>query len=322
MPKFAYKAIDNAGHMIKGGSIAADEWELESKLAEKKLTLVSARKQADSPLGKGLFGGRIRPRDIIELYHRLYQTLELGLPMLTALEENAAQLPSRKLRNIVDEMRVSIENGNSFAAAMAQFPKAFGKLDLAIVRMGEETGVLPKCLKDLSIFLEWMEDIRSTIRRAAIYPSFVVIVIVAVIGVWVGYVLPQLAGLLSQMGVDLPEITQMILDVSFFFQTYWQLLLLGLVLLGIALFGTYSTRKGRIFIHRTMLQLPIMGKVLLNISLARLANNFATMYQAGISINSIFEILSEDVLGNRYLEELLKKSLRGGPARRVHCPCL
>lgn len=308
MPKFNYRAIDDAGRLIKGELIATGDRELEGKLAGKGLTLVSVQSHSDRFWSKSFLGERIRQRDIIEFYHRLHQTLELGLPMLSALEENAAQLPSRGLRRIVDEMRVSIENGNSFTTAMSRFPKVFGKLDMAIIRMGEESGVLPKCLKDLSEFLEWKEDIRSTIRRAAIYPSFVIIVIVAVIGVWVGYVLPQLAGLLSQMGVALPAITQYILDISHFFQHWWKIIISAGILLFLIILGMLRTQKGGLLIHRYILKLPVLGKVFFNIALARLSNNFATMYQAGMSINAIFDILSTDVLGNRYLEMLLNAS--------------
>jgi type II secretory pathway component PulF len=308
MPKFNYQAIDDTGRLVKGNTIASGDRELEAKLAEKGLTLVSIRGHADRFSNKSLLGERIRQRDIIEFYHRLHQTLELGLPMLAALEENAVQLPSRALRRIVDEMRVAIENGNSFTAAMSRFPKVFGKLDLSIIRMGEETGVLPKCLKDLSTFLEWKEEIRSTVRRAAIYPSFVIVVIAAVIGVWVGYVLPQLAGLLSQMGVALPGMTQLILDMSYFFQNWWLVIILAGALSAIALFVFQRTEKGGALFHRYILKLPVMGRVFFNIAMARLSNNFATMYQAGMTINAIFEILSENVLGNRYLEMLLKKA--------------
>ncbi len=308
MPKYRYQAIDHAGRLVKASAIAASERELELKLADKGLTLVSGRLHADGILSRNILGERIGKRDIIEFYHRLYQTLELGLPMLAALEENAVQLPSRAMRRIVDEMRIAIENGNTFTGAMSRFPKAFGKLDLAIIRMGEETGVLPKCLKDLSAFLEWKEEIRSTVKRAAIYPSFVIIVIVAVIGVWVGYVLPQLAGLLVQMGVELPFMTRFILDLSNFCRTWWLVISLSMVLSGILVFIAQRTEQGGVFFHRHCLNLPIIGGVISNIALARLSHNFATMYQAGMSINGIFEILAENVLGNRYLEMLLRRA--------------
>jgi len=308
MPKFVYQAIDSAGRLLKGSAIAASESELEGKLLDKELTLVSSQLHTDGFMGKSILGERIRQRDIIEFYHRLYQTLELGLPMLAALEENAVGLPSRPMRRIVDEIRIAIENGNTFTTAMSKFPKAFGKLDLAIIRMGEETGVLPKCLKDLSAFLEWKEEIRSTVKRAAIYPSFVIIVIVAVIGVWVGYVLPQLAGLLVQMGVELPTMTRFILNLSNFFRNWWAVITTAMVLSAIAVYVLQRTEKGGVLFHRHLLNLPVVGGVISNIAMARLSHNFATMYQAGMSINGIFEILSANVLGNRYLEMLLKKA--------------
>jgi type II secretory pathway component PulF len=182
------------------------------------------------------------------------------------------------------------------------------RLELAIIRMGEQSGVLPKCLKDLSAFLEWKEDIRSTVKRAAIYPSFVIIVIVAVIGVWVGYVLPQLAGLLAQMGVTLPVMTRFVLDLSDFCRDWWVVMALTAMLVGIAAYLFQRTDKGGVLFHRHVLNLPIIGGVISNIAMARLSHNFATMYQAGMSINGIFEILMENVLGNRYLENLLKSA--------------
>ncbi len=311
MPSFRYQAIDPAGQLIKGSAIAASNRELEERLAEKGITLVSGHVKKENWLSKGIFGERVRPRDKIEFYHRLHQTLELGLPMLSALEENASGLPSKAMRRIVDEIRVAIENGNTFHSAISRFPKVFEPLDLAITRMGEESGVLPKCLRDLSSFLEWKEEIRSTVRRAAIYPSFIILVIVAVLGVWVGYVLPQLAVLLKQMGVALPAMTRFTLYLSDIFHQWWgaMILLPGLLAIGIILMN--KTEKGSIFLHRQALKLPIIGGILFNIALARLSQNFATMYQSGMSINAIFEILSQRVLSNRYLEMRVRGGFEG-----------
>jgi len=109
------------------------------------------------------------------------------------LDENAKTLPSKPLRKVAGELRVAIESGRTLFDAMSSSPKIFQKLDLAIVNLGEKTGVLPQSMKDLAEFLKWKEDIVSTIQKAAIYPVIVLFVIIAVIGVWVGYVLPQMA---------------------------------------------------------------------------------------------------------------------------------
>lgn len=308
MPKFKYQAIDNTGRLVKANRIAGSERELEAKLAEKGLTLVTSRVHTKRSSGGGLFGDRIVKRDVIEFYLRLHQTLDLGLPMLAALEENAVQLPSKGMRRVVDDVRNAIANGNTFTDAMSRFPKVFDRLDVSVIRMGEETGVLPRCLKDLAAFLEWKEEMRATIKRAAIYPSFILVVIVAVIGVWVGYVLPQLADLLLQMGVALPGVTRAILGLSRFVGEWWATLLAGLLLTAAGVFLIQRTDRGGVLVHRRILDLPIIGRVLANIALARLSHHFATMYQAGLSINGIFDILAQNALGNRYLEKLLRKA--------------
>ena len=306
MPKFRYKAIDAAGKVSRGTVVAFSEADAEDKLRQRGLTLILSKAAKESPLAGFLMSRRVKPRELIEFYFRLSQTLELGLPMLSALEENEKIIPTPYFRRIIEEIRMSIEAGNSLYEAMLQYPRIFEPLDLAIVRLGEETGVLPGSLKELAEFIEWKEDIRSTLKRAAIYPSFIVLAIVAVIGVWVGYVLPQMANLLLEMGVDLPGVTQVVLNVSHFVQNYWLWILGGILISGFLAYLYQKTPRGKILFHKYILKVPLFGSILTHIALARLSNNFATMYTAGMTINNIFEILSDKILGNRYMELQLK----------------
>ena len=303
MPKYQYKAIDSTGKIIRGKVVSTSIADVEENLSRKGLTLIKSKPLKKGIRGKLQYAGKIKPRILIEFYHRLSQTLVMGLPMLTALEENAKMLPSKSFSMVITEVKVSIESGKTLYEAMSRYPKVFNKLDLAIIRLGEQSGVLPKAMKDLADFLEWKEDIRSTIKKATIYPSFVIFVIIAVIGVWVGYVLPQMAVLLAEMGVALPEVTKTILSASLFFQENW-IWIIGLVFAGLLfLYMLQKLKKGKILFHKLLLQVPIVGNVARNIALARLSQNFATMYQSGMVISSIFEILTDNIIGNRYLEE-------------------
>lgn len=310
MPKYQYKAIDSAGKIIRGKVVSLSMADVEENLSRKGLTLIKGKPLKKGIRGKLQYAGKIKPRILIEFYHRLSQTLVMGLPILTALEENAKILPSKSFGMVITEVKVSIESGKTLYEAMSQYPKVFNKLDLAIIRLGEQSGVLPKAMKDLADFLEWKENIRSTIKKATIYPSFVILVIIAVIGVWVGYVLPQMAVLLAEMGVALPEVTKTILSVSLFFQKNW-IWIIGLVFAGLLfLYMVQKLKKGKILFHKLLLQVPIVGNVAKNIALARLSQNFATMYQSGMIISSIFEILTDNIIGNRYLEERMARAFQ------------
>lgn len=311
MPDYAFKAIDETGKVVRGTMVARNEEDVELRLRQKGFTLIKSRRRKQGIWVRLRSGGRVKPRLLIELYYRISQTLEMGLPIVSALDENAKLLPSKVLRKVLEEIRAGLESGNTLYESMSRFPKVFQRLDLAIIRMGEQSGVLAGCMKDLADFLEWKENIRSIIRRASIYPSFVILVLAGVIGVWVGYVLPQMATMLKEMGIPLPGVTRAVFTASLFFQAYWAWIIGGILCFAIFFCVIVRTRKGGVLFHQYLLKVPVVGRMATNIAVARLSRNFATMFTAGMNMNAIFEILMDQALGNRYLEQRLSVAFEG-----------
>jgi type II secretory pathway component PulF len=309
MPNFRYKAVDDTGQVFKGLRVAFDEEDLERELRQSNLSLIGARELAPGPLQR-LWGGTAPARALVEFYHRFAQTLEIGLPVLSALKENSRYLPSRTMRKVAGEIKVAVEGGRTLHEAMGRHPRVFDTLDLAIIRMGEQTGVLPQCLKNLAAFREWKEDLRATLHKAAIYPTFVGLAICAVIGVWVGYVLPQMVTVLAEMDVALPGVTRAVLETSRFIRETWAWFAVSGVSLGVAGALWRRTPRGALQFHRYMLRLPLLGAILQNVALARLSHNFATMLSAGMTVFHIFETLADNALGNRFLEDRLRQAFK------------
>jgi type II secretory pathway component PulF len=306
MPRYQYKAVNEKGDIFKGSITAFDEEDIEERLRHKGLILISERqiKERHFP-GLGTTG-RVKSRMLIEFYYRLAQTLDLGLPIISSLDDSSMLTPFKPLKKISQEIRVALESGKSLHEAMSRFPGVFKKLDLSLIRMGEESGKLPKCLKDLAAFLEWKEETTSAIKRATIYPSFILLVILAVIGVWIGYVLPQMAAVLKDMGISLPAVTRAVLIASLFVQTYWVYIIGTVFFLCVSLYLFQKSPRGGIITHRYILNVPILGEVVANIAYARLSHYFATMHNAGVTVKNIFGILLDSVLGNRYLEDRIR----------------
>ena len=305
MPNFRYKAVNDEGRVFKGTAVAVDEEDVERYLSESGLSLIHSKAVKENALAS-LTSGRIKSRTLVEFYHRFAQTLEIGLPILSALEENARYLPSKPMRRIAAEIKMAVQGGRTLHEAMSMHPKVFKKLDLAIVGMGERSGVLPECLKKMAAFLEWKEELRSHVKKATIYPSFVIVAILAVIGVWIGYVLPQMVTVLTEMDVAIPRATIAVLDVSRFVSTYWLWFVLALVTIPLMIYAFQKTQRGGLLFHRCILKVPLLGPILANIALARLGHNFATMFGAGMAIQQIFSTLADHALGNRYMEDRLR----------------
>ena len=305
MPNFSYKAISDSGKIVRGKIIALGEKDAELMLQQDGFTLITSKEVKKGHFQKILSNAKIKPRLLIELYRRLSQTLAMGLPIIAALEENSKMFPSKSVKRTLHEIRIGIQGGKTMHEAMSSFKSIFSKLDLGIIQMGEEAGIMSKCFTDLADFHEWKENIRSTIKKAAIYPCFVMLALLAVIGVWVGYVLPQMAGLLNEMGVAIPGTTQAVLTISLFIRTNWQWLIGIIFVLAVFLYLLQKNRNGSIFLQKHLLRIPLVGKAALNIALARLCHYFAAMHNAGMSMNTIFEILIDGVLGNKYIESRL-----------------
>jgi type II secretory pathway component PulF len=165
--------------------------------------------------------------------------------------------------------------------------------------------VLSQSLKDLSEFMEWKENLRATIRKASIYPAFVLVAITAVVVVWVGYLMPRMSTMLHDIGVELPTVTKILINASLFAQQNWLWIVGTLAVLVSGFFGFRNTPQGKRLIDKWFLSLPLLGAIASEIAFSRLSRNFAIMMRIGIPVNRIFDHLSHGILGNRYLEEQL-----------------
>jgi len=306
MKTFHYLAVDEDGELVRGKNYATDEQALERSLRNLGLTLVTERESMGSSLSKYNTKRKVHPKHLIPFYSRFGQSLEVGLPITATLDENIQIVPSPMLRNVIQELKEALEEGNTLYSAMQQYPGVFTNLEISLISMGEESGVLPETLKELAKFLEWREDLKSTIRRASIYPIFVVVALGAVIALWVGYILPQMASLMKEMGVTLPAISRAVFALSDFIQAYWPWFFGTPPLLFFSLFVIKNTKKGALWFDRWFLSLPLAGPVAAEIAYTRLCRNFSLMMRTGMTINKIFDILCRGVLGNLYLEARLR----------------
>lgn len=262
----------------------------------------------------GLMSRWVRPsvnlRTKAEFYHRLAQTLEIGLPIVSALEENRRYLPSKLMQQVSAELKRAVENGRALHDAMGDHAHIFQKSEIHVVRMSEERDALSVCLKQLAAFLLWKDNLRALIRKAAVYPCFVVVAILAVMAIWIGYVLPQIVELLSEMGVPAPRATTMVFSLGEWFKVNGGWLALAGVSAALGIYLFQRTEKGGVQFDWGLLKLPLLGQVLRNIALARLGQNFVIMSSAGIAARTIFNLLAKNGVGNRFLEFRLRAALK------------
>ena len=313
MPEFSYEALTAAGTVTQGAMVAASEDELEQILREAGEYLIRAEPISQQQVAVQ-FAVRKRtdiavPRkDLLAFTEFLAGATHAGLPILTILDDVQVHIQSKPLRLVIAEVRESVaEEGRSLSEAMAEHPKTFSKLFLGAVQAGEATGQLDYVLGQLVAFLDWQENIVSQVRQATLYPMIVLGVIVILITVLIVVVYPRLLPLLQSFDVTLPLPTRFLLTTSVFMRDNWIQILSGFVATFIGLRLYLRTDKGAWQRDRLLLNLPVFGKFIWEVNMARFVTYMALFYRAGVELIHGLTIV-EQMLPNRVLADAVRSA--------------
>ncbi|MGH0029907.1 MAG: type II secretion system F family protein [Myxococcota bacterium] len=296
MASFTFEARDAAGRVVRGSEVANDEAELDRMLRGRELLLVTAREGRPSRR-------RANTRSLIEFCYHLATIIEAGIPLLEGLRDLRDDGDSPIAREI-EEVARRVESGQLLSQAMAAHPELFPELVRSLVAAGEETGTLDTVLRRLSEYLTWREDLRRKVVGAATYPAIVVTGLVGLVVLLLTVVLPQFLELFTELDVELPLATRLLIALEWFARSWGLHLVAVLAVLGLAAAAWVRTAAGRLRFDALCLRLPVVGRILSMIEMSRLAHNLGLVYAAGVPITRCME-LAAGIVQNRAVREVV-----------------
>ncbi len=304
MATFAYRAIDEEGHIQNGNIDAVNGVDLELRLKRMGLDLI----KFDSSKKSTLFSAkRITRKELITFCFHLDQLMRAGVPIIDALTDLRDTVDSPAFRQIVASLLEDIEGGLRLSDAMANHTEAFDTVFVALIRTGETAGQLPEVLTKLTENLKWQDELAAQVKKAMIYPIASGVVIFAVVLILMIFLVPQLGTTLKQLTPNPPPQTLALIAVSAWMQKYWYIVVsLPIVIAGIIFFLVKTNDNVKYQIDATILKLPVIGPLVTKLILARFSTFFALMYQSGISVLECIHI-SEKIVGNRVIEHGLQR---------------
>ncbi len=304
MPQFSYKARDELGRMVKGTQLAEGEDQLITALREKNLYLISASEKKERILSS--WGQKIKRSELIDFSSQLATTLSAGIPILQGLQELALQRQRTKLGKIVTTIKDDIEGGALIHEALARHPQAFGETYIHMVKAGEASGNVDRILRELAGFLEWQEELSSSVKKISIYPLVVLIGVGVLIIFVFSFAFPRISSVLIEMKVPLPFSTRLLIAVSKLFQSYWHFVGVGFGggIVGFRLLS--QTQEGRLMLDKLKLKLPVIGELIKKIYLSRFTHHLSLLLQAGIGIYDALSAV-EKVVGNLVFSKAIRE---------------
>ncbi len=327
MPTYQFEAIDaSTGKEIRDTVDAASEAEAQATIRSMgymvtKLKVSKAKagktggKGSKKP-GRSFAIGGVRSKDLTLFTRQLSILQDAGLPILRSLKVLAEMQKPGRLRNSLLDVCDEIEGGSTLSEAMSKSPKAFDRLYCNMIRAGEAGGALEVILRRLAEFMERSESLRRKVKGALVYPVVVVCVAVGILTFIMLKIVPQFKKIFDDFGSTLPDMTQVLINISTWVANYWYLIPaipfgINLIIKAIKLIP-----YGRFGWDLFMLKMPVFGQLVEKNILSRSARTLGTLLASGVPILEALNITKE-TSGNMMFERLFGKvsdSIRDGEA--------
>ncbi len=307
MALFSYIALDKKGKEIKGTMEADTTQVVINNLRNEGHTPISVNTTSalNKEINIEIFKRKPTARNLAVFCRQFVSIISAGVPVTSAFEMLYEQTENKILANAIDECRLSIQAGTSLSEAMAQHRKIFGDLFITMVAAGEESGSLDTAFARMAQQFEKEEKLKNMVRKATIYPIIVAIVAVIVVLVLLTYVVPQFEVMLSQMDMELPLLTRIVMAASEFVQNSWPVLAAIVVLMTVSTRYYSRTPGGKRFFGKLELKLPLLGVLAVKSASARMSRTMSTLLAAGIHITEALDIVSK-TMSNVYFRETLQ----------------
>jgi len=325
MAFFTYKAINLDGKEIKGlieGDDIGTAYNSVSSLGLYVLNIKKSNRLTKYYLDWVKSRG-IKTQDIIEFANNLSVMIKAGIPLLTALTDISETMENKNLKEKIKDITRTVELGSSFAGALSTHRDVFPEIFINLISVGEETGRLDQSLSEIVVYLQRMEDLKSAIKRALIYPIFAIVATTGALIFWLVYVLPKIVGIFKAMEIKLPLLTIIIISASDFTQANWYLILLLPIIIFVAIKLLSKKEVTKYYIDIAKLKVPIVKLIVSNRLLALCTEQLRILLAAGLPMDRAFDItikvvdnlvfrraitaIREDILLGSRIHEAIKK---------------
>ena len=295
---FQYKALSGTGELVRGT--------IEAPSRAEALHIINDRgfRPFDVSEAKGagarliLFSPRpLRPGEKARLVRDLATLLQAEIGVDQSLRVLVTTLSKARVRSFVEKVIELVAAGKPLSDAFAARPGSFGNDEIAMIRAGEQGGMLPKVLDQLAHLLERRLEIRQKITTAMIYPALLVVASLAAVFFILTVLIPTILPLFEGSGLELPVTIFFLLSIGQLLETSWPVFAAGFLLLSFGIRSAWRSQRIRAVLDHTVLRLPLVGPFARRAALASLARTMSMLLQSGVHLQQALAAASE-VVGN------------------------
>ncbi len=303
MPVYVWKGVNSYGEKRKGKIEASTEAAAESMLRKTRIT-VSTLKEAPKDIFENIaiFQPKVTGKDVVIFTRQLSTMIDAGLPLVQSLEILAKQQENPTFKKLLNEVRMDVETGTTFADAMKRHTKVFDTLYCNMIEAGEIGGILDTILSRLATFMEKNMILKKKVKGAMTYPVICLAISFIITCVILIFVVPVFSKMFNDFGQSLPALTQFVVNISEWSKSNWYVILGSPFVVGFIIKKIYATKKGHFAIDRFLLIAPVFGTLLRRLAVAKFTRTLGTMIQSGVPILDALNVVARTA-GNKIIEQ-------------------
>jgi len=280
---YDWVALDKRGKRMKGDMQAKNASLVKAELRRQGMNPQTVRERSKPLFGAS--GKTVTPGDVAIFSRQIATMMASGVPMVQSFDIIADGQKNIRFKNILLDVKQSIEGGAALHEALARYPVQFDELYCNLVHAGEASGVLDTVLDTVATYKERTEATKKKIKKALFYPMMVLVVVFMVCLIMLLFVVPVFAKTFKDAGAQLPAPTQLLVTASEFMQSYWWVVI-GVIVGGVAALIIAKKRSVKFahFLDRMALKMPVMGNIVRNSAIARFARTLGVTFRAGVPL--------------------------------------
>ena len=325
MSAFQFKVLQKDGEIMEGALEAATRGEATRALNEKGMQILSlqeakgtnsepkaakkeksATKKSKPTALKAAAENKLKSKHLIQFTEELSDLLSAGVNLDIALKSIGSRSETPAIGRVASECYEKVRDGVPLASALRYSSPSFNDLYCNLVSAGEVSGALRDILKRQVKYLTTLQELRSKLVSAMVYPMFLVVSGIGVSAMFIFFLLPRLEELMLSTGGELPPFANMMISAGDVFRANWipivAVLLIGIALLVVA-FQQESTKRAW---DEKKLKLPLFGKMMITRFNVQFVETLSNLLINGMPLVKAMQLV-EGTTPNRYVKEKIEE---------------
>lgn len=295
---YEYIVKDQDGKIIKGHADGYSKVEIHSYLLSEGYEVYSIRTNKWIQILYGTKGSnkvKIKTKDLIFFVTQLSTYLKSGITLIESLKILSRQYKKGSYKKIFKMIIYDLSMGENLSTAMENRGVAFPNLLITMVKSSEMTGELPEVLDDMADYYTEAEKTRKQMVTAMMYPSIVFVFAISVLTFIMLYVIPKFVDIYASMdGVEIPKITQFIINMSTFMKK--NILYIGIAIIILILLLRFIFKKSKTFrtiVQWILMHIPVINNIIIYKEVTMFTKTFSSLLAHNVYITDSMEILSK-----------------------------